>query len=288
MGNKVLVVGATGLVGSEVVKALLERGVHVKAASRKGAELPGAEATIFDFDRRATVESALAEVDRVFLLTPSQSLTEAEEVVPPLVQRLGTAGVRKIVCMTGISADRAGAPMNEIEASVKESGIAYTLLRPNWFNQNFAPGFYLESINRAGGLFLPVADAKTSFVDTRDIGAVAAVALTEDGHDGREYTLTGPEALDHSEVCAILSEAAGREIPYTPISDDDLRNSLRRTGLPDKAIEPMVRLYQITREGICAVVSDDVGSVLGRPPITFAQYAKDYAEFLKLSPVGGE
>jgi uncharacterized protein YbjT (DUF2867 family) len=281
MGDKVLVVGATGLVGSEVVKALLERGQKVKAASRKGTAIHGAEPTIFDFGRPATLESALAEVDRVFLLAPSESVMEADEVIPPFVRSLKAAGVSRIVCMTGISADRPEAPMNKLEKSVKESGIEYTLLRPNWFNQNFAPGFYLGSIKSAGGLFLPAADAKLSFVDTRDIGAVAAVALTEDGHDGNEYTLTGPEALDHKEACAILSKAAGREIVYTPISDDDMRSALREQGMPQEGADNLVTLYKITREGICAPISDDVETVLGRAPITFAKYAEDHAELLK-------
>lgn len=111
MGNKVLVVGATGLVGSEVVKALLERRVPVKAASRKGTEIPGAEATIFDLGQPATFASALAEV-------------------------------RKIVFMTHMTAYQPDTPLHTIEKSVKKSGIAYTLLKPKWFDQNFAPGFW--------------------------------------------------------------------------------------------------------------------------------------------------
>lgn len=281
MGGKALVVGATGLVGMEVVRELVERGIAVKAASRTGAEIPGAEPAVFDFHQPETFEAALQDVDRVFLLAPAITVIEADDLVPPFVGRLGAAGIRKIVCMTGISADRPEAPMNKMEASVKESGVPYTLLRPNWFNQNFAPGFYLESIKGAGGLFLPAADAELSFIDTRDIGAVAAVTLVEDGHDGKEYTLTGPEPLDHAEVCAILSKAAGREIRYVPISDDDLRDALRKQGMGSDGIENMVTLYQITRSGVCATVSNDVATVLGRPPITFAQYAEDHAGLLK-------
>jgi uncharacterized protein YbjT (DUF2867 family) len=281
VGSKALVVGATGTVGHQVVKALLDRGAKVKAASRSGTEVSGAEAMTLDLTQPSTWETALEEVDRVFLLIPSVALTHANESVPPFVRGLKAAGVRKIVCMTGMTADRPGVPMSAIETTVKESGIAYTLLRPNWFNQNFAPGFYLGMIKSAGGVFLPAADAKISFVDTRDIGAVAAASLTQDDHDGKEYTVTGPEALDHTEACAILSKAAGRKIPYTPISDDDLRAALRAQSMPPESVEEMVRLYGIVREGSCAVVSDDVATVLGRPPITFAQYAEDHAELLR-------
>ena len=283
MGNKVLVVGATGPVGKEVIRSLLDRGEQVKAASRTATEIPGTEATTFDFVQPETFGPALADVDRVFLLAPSQALTFADEVVPRFVQRLEDAGVRKLVCMTGLTADRPGVPLHGIETAVKNSGINYTLLRPNWFNQNFAPGFYLESINKMGGIFLPAAEAKTSFIDARDIGAVAAAALAEDGHEGKEYNLTGPEGLDHYEACAILSDVAGREISYTPISDDDLRGALGATGMPPAAVEEMVRLYQIVCEGSCEIVTNDVESVLGRPATSFAQYAKDHVEFLKQS-----
>jgi len=283
MNNKVLVVGATGQVGREVVKALLELDEPVKAASHSGNEIPETETTTLDLVQPATWQSALQEVDRVFLLVPAQDVTHANESVPPFVLGLKAAGVRKIVCLTGMTAERPGVPLSAVETAVKQSGIGYTLLRPNWFNQNFAPGFYLGMIQHAGGVFLPAADAKTSFVDVRDIGAVAAVALTQEGHDGKEYTLTGPEALDHTEACVILSKAAGREISYTAISDDDLRAALREQGMPPEGIEELVRLYGIVREGSSAVVSNDIATVLGRPAITFEQYAEDHAELFKVS-----
>lgn len=281
MESKVLVTGATGLVGKEVVQALVGRGVAVKATSRSGTEIPGAEAAIFDFGDPDTFDAALEDVDRVFLLVPSEAVARGPELVPPFIQATKTAGVRKVVCMTGMTSDRPEADMYPVERSVQESGIEWTLLRPNWFNQNFAPGFYLESIKGAGGLFLPAADAKTSFVDTRDIGEMAAVALTEEGHDGMAYTLTGPEALSHTEACAILSRAAGREITYTPISDDQMREALRARGLPHESIEELVGLYRIVREGLCAPTSDDIPSVLGRPAIGFAEYAADHAELMR-------
>jgi len=287
MGSKTLVVGATGLVGRDVVESLLYRGVWVKAASRKGTEVPGAQPTIFDLEKSATFETALSDVERVFLLIPGEALIKADEVVPKFVTSLKDGRVRKIVCMTGITSDRADSPMKNIEIAVKDSGIPYTLLRPNWFNQNFAPGFYLDSINRSDNLSLPVEDAKLSFVDTRDIGAVAAATLTEDGHDCKEYTLTGPDALDHKEACAILSRATGREIRYIAITDDAMRSALQTRGLPPHSIDIMERLYKLTREGNCALITNDVESVLGRPPTPFSKYADDHAElFRKRQPVG--
>jgi uncharacterized protein YbjT (DUF2867 family) len=281
MDDKVLVTGSRGLVGTEVVKELLERGVIVKATSRQGTEVAGAEATIFNFGKPETFAPALEGVDRVFLLVPAEFVEQGDELVPSFISELEGAGVRRVVCMTGMTAERPGAPMNRIEEAVKDSGISWTLVRPNWFNQNFAPGFYLGSIKAAGGVFLPAADGRVSFVDTRDIGAVVTAALIEDWHNGREYTLTGPEALDHAEACAILSEAAGREIRYVPVSNDDMRGALRQQGMPEVGIEGLVELYGLVRDGSCEVVSDDIATVLGRPPISLAQYAADHAELLR-------
>lgn len=281
MADTVFVSGATGQVGSEVVKALVARGADVRAGSRQGTQVPGARPAVYDFEQPDTYESALNSVSRAFLLVPAQSIARANELAPAFVEAAGAAGVQRLVCMTGMLSDAPDAPLKGTERAVMDSGIAYTLLRPNWFNQNFAPGYYLPMIREMGGVFLPAADGRVSFVDTRDIGAVAAAALTENGHAGVEYTLTGPEALDHTEACAILSDASGREIRYTPISEDDYRGALAGEGMPDEAIQGMLDLYRLIRDGLCTEVSGDISSVLGRPPISFADYARDYAELLR-------
>lgn len=281
MGERVLVVGSTGLVGREVVPEMVARGFAVKAASRADTQIAGAEAVHFDFGLPAAMEAAVRDVDRVFLLAPSEMTVEADEIVSPFVEIAKNAGVHRIVCMTGMTADRPGVPLNGIENSVEASGVEFTLLRPNWFNQNFAPGYYLGSIKAAGAVFLPAADAVISFVDTRDIGAVAAAALTEDGHSGKAYVLTGPQAISHGEACEILSRASGREIRYVPVTEDDMRGVLRSQGMREEGIAEMARLFQLVRDGACEAVSADVEFVLDRPPISFAQFAEDYAELLR-------
>lgn len=277
MTDGVLVVGSTGLVGLEVVRELAVRGCTVKAASRSGG-IAGVETAHFDFARPGTMDAALQDVDRVFLLAPSWTVARTDEIVTPFVEKMKGAGVRRVVCMTALTADRPGAPLNGLENAVAESGLEYTLLRPNWFNQNFAPGHYMASIRAAGGVFLPAADAPVSFVDTRDIGAVAATALLEDGHDGKAYTLTGPQAITHGEACRILSRAAGREIRYVAIGEDDMRRALGNQDMPEEAIEGMIRLFALVRDGSCEPVTADVEFVLDREPISFARYADDYAK----------
>jgi uncharacterized protein YbjT (DUF2867 family) len=165
-----------------------------------------------------------------------------------------------------------------IELHLVESGIAYTILRPNWFMQNLNPGFFLTMIRERGGLYLPTADSRTSHIDTRDIAAVAAAALTEAGHEGMEYTLTGPEALDFDEVAHILSEATGREISYVAISDTEMRRDLATESWPRDQIEMTVSWLALMRQGWYAPVSASVTEILRRPPITLRQFAEENAE----------
>ena len=287
MSAKVLVVGATGLVGREVVRELVDAGEAVKAGSRAATPLPGAEPTVLDLGDPTGWPDALEGVDRVFLLIPSVATTWAERSVPPALAAMEDAGVERIVCMTGLTSDRPGSTLRPVEDAVMASAMQHTILRPNWFDQNFAPGYYLPMINGMGGLFVPAGDAPVSFVDVRDIGAVAATTLTEAGHAGAEYALTGPEALDHHQACALLSEASGRSIGYTPISDDDLRGALTAQGMPEEGVEEMVHLYRIVREGSCAPVTHDVERVLGRPAISFRRYAEDHAELFRTETPAG-
>lgn len=276
MKRKTLVVGASGMVGREVVKSLLARGKKVRATSHSGQSIGNTEHVWFDFHDRVTWNPALTDVDSVFLLAPSMILTEADDLVPPFVARLKEAGVRKVVCMTGLTADRRGAILHELEGAVKETGIPYTLLRPNWFSQDFAPGFYLNAIRHTGGVYVPASNAKVSFIDTRDIAEVAVAALFNAKHDNQEYVLTGPKAISHAEACRIISRVAGHDIQYMSISDRQFRVALKEQGMRPKAIDEMVRLYKSTRHGECELVAHGVKRVLGRDPISFEKYAEDY------------
>ena len=135
----------------------------------------------------------------------------------------------------------------------------------------------LADIRATGGLHIPASDARLSFIDVRDIAAVGLAALTEPRHTGNAYTLTGGEALNHYEVVDILSRITGRKITYVPLSEEVACAALKKAGVPDGLIERWRNFYQIIRQGLCATITRDVESILGRPPITFEQYAKDYA-----------
>ena len=282
MSGRMLIIGATGRVGVELVRLLTQKGEAIRAATRSpstaSARLPCfAEAVEFDFDRPETFAPALKGVAKVFLIArPGDN--HADKVAMPFIDMAKKEGVRLIVNLTAMGVEQDDSFMLRIlEKYVEASGIPYIHLRPNWFMQNFSSGPMLADIRATGGLHLPASDAKLSFIDVRDIAAVGLAALTEPRHAGNAYTLTGGEALDHYQVAGILSRAAGKTITYVALSEEVAYTALNKAGVAGDLIERWTNFYRIVRQGLCASVTHDAESVLGRPTIAFEQYAKDHA-----------
>ena len=274
------VIGGTGKVGREVVAQLLARGERVRAGTRNpaAAKLPqGASAMQLDLEREEDLRKALAGADRLFVLVPEDYL-EPDRFVAKVVKECRTAGIETIVLMTAMGVQYSDNPFSRAERIVSDSGLRHTFVRPNWFMQNFSVGSFAKSIRETGHIYLPAADAKVSFVDTRDIGAVAAASLTEGTHAGKGYTVTGGRAMTHTEAADIISKACGKSVTYTSISDDDFRAYLAKAGMPEPALEAYVALFRPLREGAFEPVSADVSMILHRPPITFEQHAQEFAD----------
>jgi len=271
----VLVVGATGKTGQPLVETLAARGVEVRAATRHTAPGPGA-AVHFDWAQRATWQPALAGVDALYVVGPY-----AEPDAPVLVRDLLAAAteVRRVVLLSilGVDALPDVIPMALWEQQVRESGLDWTILRPNWFMQNFS-SLFAESLRDHGRLALPAGDAAVSFVDTRDIALVAAASLTEDGHAGNHYTLTGPEALTHGEVVALLGAAAGRDLRYVPLTPGGFANDLRHGGASDTVITWQSALFELIRDGANSPVTGTVERITGNPARTLKAYAEQSAD----------
>jgi uncharacterized protein YbjT (DUF2867 family) len=179
----------------------------------------------------------------------------------------------------------------QAEKIIEESKISFTFLRPNFFMQNFV-NFYSHSIKTQRAFYVPAADAKVSFVDVRDIAAVAVQALvttttTNDGgggrdkHKGKAYNITGGEALSYGQAAEIISNEVGKKVSYVNVSDEDARKGMKDIGMDEWTVNSMIELFEITRAGYVSTISPVVEQVTGNKPISFSQFVKDYVEVFR-------
>ncbi len=282
MSDRILVTGATGIVGSELVSLLVGQGVEVKAATRNPERArslfeAGVEIVELDYRQPATFDAAVEWADRVFLQPPPFD-ADAYDTLAPLLDWAVQAGAEHVVTLSAMGmAVRADLPIRRLEKHLASLGVEYTFLRPNLLMQNFKRDFLGDRIRRTGSFAMPVSDAAVSMVDGRDVAAVAAAALTGADHMGRAYTLTGPESMTHEQMAAVLSEVAGRPVRFESCSDEDMVGWLTDAGWSPEVAGVVIALYQSVRAGVRADVTDDVERVLGRPARSFREFARDYA-----------
>ncbi len=282
MKGKILVTGATGVVGREVVKALAKRGQKVLAATRypekyASPKLASVEYVHFDFTNDQGSQHLFREVDRLFLATPPLGDEECELAIR-LIDQARQQEVKQIVRLSAMGVEENEASHHRAaEKYLEESGVAFTVLRPNFFMQNFLT-YYRDCIRKQNMIILPAGKGKTSFVDARDIGEAAVQALTNSGHLNKTYTLTGSQAIDHFEVAEMLSKTLGREIVYIPVADEKMRDFLIDLAWVGEEIDAFIKMYQCVQIGWSAGISPDLEAMLNRPPINFAQFARDCAD----------
>ena len=280
MTEKILVTGATGFTGSEVVKQLAQKGANVVAGVRdieKAGSMnwDGIEIVHYDYLNPATVAAALSGVDKIFFVTPAfdPANIRMAEIMANLVAE---SPIQHIVRLSEMDVEHeVSRGQKQMEVLIEDSGVSYTHLRPNFFMQNFST-YFLGGIRDQQGIFLPAGDASVSCIDIRDIAAVAALALTETGHEGKAYTLTGGQALTHTQIAETISKATGKSINYVAMSDTAMHEALSELGWPDSGIQHLLSLFAAVREGSREPISDDVENLLERPPISFEEYALDY------------
>lgn len=272
MIDRILVIGATGKSGRRLLPRLAARGVSVRAVSRK----PGDGLTPFDWDRPDTHDAALADVDAIYLVSPD-FVEDPTPVVGPFLERAARAGVSRLVLVSSMGVEfpneGPGSGRDKLERQVMAAGMDWTILRPGGFAQNFSEGFLLPGILRADAVATATGDGAVAFVDADDIAAVAAAALTEEGHAKATYVLTGPEALTFAQAAAIISDVAGRPIAHRQISSDEFTQILLRAGIPAGYAAIVVGNQEAIRDGLGARVTDIVPRVTGRPATPFADYA---------------
>jgi uncharacterized protein YbjT (DUF2867 family) len=234
-----------------------------------------------DYNIPESLAVAFKNVDKLFLLTPFQS--NMVDLTSNLVREAKNAGVKYIVKLSVMAADAepgiTGSRLHrQAEKVIEESEIPFTFLRPNGFMQNFV-NFYSHFIKTQGAFYVPAGDAKVSFVDVRDIAAVAVQVLTSnDGkHEGEAYNITGGEALSYGQAAEILSKQLGKKVNYVNVSDEDARKGMKDMGMDEWFINSMIELFEIFRAGYASAISPVIEQITGNKPISFSQFASDYA-----------
>lgn|ERR1051325_4309904 len=276
----ILVTGATGTVGREVVAQLLAAGQKVRAMTRTPlkAKLDArVEVVKGDFEAPETLERAVDGAKKVFSLTfgPRTGIHERN-----LAVAAKKAGVRHIVKLSALGGDEK--IRNDIrkwhdegEQAIRDVGIPLTVVRPGAFMSNAL--HWRESIRTQGKVFSNYGDGKLPPVHPRDIAAVAVRALTSEGHEGKEYSVTGPEALSIGEQVKILSGAIGKPLEFIPVSDDAARKGMEQAGMPAFLIDALLPFADFIRSGKAARVFETVEEVTGRQPFTFSDWARENA-----------
>jgi uncharacterized protein YbjT (DUF2867 family) len=280
----ILVTGATSAVGKAVIKELLARKVSVRAFVRKPVDAAklqaqGVEAFLGDMTKQASVTQALQGIESVYLITPvAEQLLETEGL---WVQEGKKAGLRHLIKQSEIGADpQALSPLlqdhGRAEDAIRTSGVPSTILRTLYFMQNFAP-MYAHSIITRGMIYAPLADARMSYVDARDVGAVAARLLTKEGHHYQEYEVTGPEAITCTQLAEIFSSLLHTPVHYATISDEETEKALLGRYSPWRA-RAVVTLLQFYRQGGGNLVTPVVDEVTGRKPGTAAAFISEHLQ----------
>jgi len=261
-----LVVGGTGKTGRRVVERLEARGLPVRVGSRSG-EPP------FDWEDEATWAPALRDVGAVYVTYyPDLAAPGAANAVRSFAELAVESGVRRLVLLSGRGEEEA----RRAELAVQGVDAEWTIVRSSFFSQNFSESFFLEPI-LGGELALPVDGVAEPFVDAEDIADVAVAALTEDGHAGQLYELTGPRLLTFAEAVEEISLASGREIRYVPVSVEQFASALSRDRVPSEVVELLTYLFTEVLDGRNARLTDGVRRALGRKPRDFADYAREAA-----------
>lgn len=274
--------------GREVVKQLsmldgdlrVRAGVHSIIKGENLKRLPGVEIVEMNFEDPESLHAAFTHADKVFLITPFAD--DQIEMAKTLVDEAKKAGVKHIVKLSALGAHaepgiQLGRWHREIEKYIEQSGISYTFLRPASFMQNYI-NYNAASIKSEGKFYQPLGEGKVSYVDTRDIAAVGVEALTSEGHEGKVYDITGPEALSNYEVAQLLSEVTGKQVEFVDVPESDAKKGMTEQGTPEWMADALLELYSVQKAGHSEKTTDTVAQVTGRKPHTMQQFLQDHKD----------
>jgi uncharacterized protein YbjT (DUF2867 family) len=291
----ILVTGATGHAGSEVVQALRARAANVRAFVRdveKARHLFGdfgddVELVVGDFADASSVRAALEGVEAMLLSCADDP--RRVEWEKSAIEAAAAAGARRIVKLSTIGA-RPGAPVafwdwhGRVEEHLGSSGVPAVILQSSFYMSNLLAA--AEQVANEERLYAPAGEARVAMIDPRDVGAAAAAALTGAGEDGQTYVITGPEAITWGQIAAELSAATGREVDFVDVPDEGARQGLIAAGLPEFVAEQLITIFGQLRRGVAKQVTEGVYALTGSRPRRFAEFARDHAHLFAPAAVG--
>jgi steroid delta-isomerase-like uncharacterized protein len=265
-GGITLVVGGTGKTGRRVAERLQARGVETRIASRSSNPS-------FDWNDTGTWNTVLEGVTAAYITyAPDLAIPGATDLIRRFVDEAVAQGVKRLVLLSGRGEEEAQA----CERIIQQAGVEWTVVRASWFMQNFSEGEFLGMV-MGGAITLPAADVPEPFIDVNDIVDVAVAALTEEGHAGEIYEVTGPRTLTFTELAREISQAAGREVQFVQITKEAFAQAIAESGTPDDIAWLLNYLFETVLDGRNACVCDGVQRALGREPADFADYARRIA-----------
>jgi uncharacterized protein YbjT (DUF2867 family) len=276
----ILITGASGNVGREVVKQALAVGLRIRAAFQSpdiAAKAPaGLEGVIMDYAKPETIRPVLQGVEKIFLVGPPVRDLATWEA--NFIKEVRTSGRKHIVKLSALGGRESVFPSGhrDSEENIEASGLPYTFLRPNGFMQNLV-NYNAGTIRSENAFYGCQGDGAVSVIDIRDIAAVAVIILAATGHEGKSYVLTGSEALTNSQIAEKISRVGGRKIAYRDLPPAEFRKALVAAGMPEWSADALLDLQRFYREGKASRVTNDVERLAGRKPLTFEQFATDYA-----------
>lgn len=275
----ILVVGASGTVGSELTKLLKADGYKVRTTTSKQIQ-NSKEQVHINLATGEGVKDAFEDIDRAFFLSPP-GYADQYALLSPLIQEAKRRSLKKVVLMTamGVNANE-HSPFRRAELDLERSGLRFNIIRPNWFMQNFNT-FWIHGIQTQDKILLPAGQAKVSFIDARDIAAVAFKLLVSDQFDGEAFDITGSEAITHADVAEAISKVAGRKILYEEITPEAFVSGLIGAGLPKDYAELLGMLMGFLRDGYGERRENSVKQVTGKNPRTIDEYANDFKKEFK-------
>ena len=287
MNSKILVTGATGTIGSFVIELLRDKDADFVALVRskeKAGSLneKGIQTVIGDFSDIVSLDKALDGIDKVFLLSVTSPKTpRLQGNVVDIARHKGIKHIVKVSAMGASLDSKIGIARfhAQTEKYIRESGVPFTFLQPHSFMQNLI--YDSGTIREQGEIYAQMGDGKIGMVDARDIAAVAVEVLMHEGHEGKTYMLTGPEAISYYDIADAFTKALGNKVKYIPVTSVDSRSAMLEAGMPGWLVEDLVEVNREYTAGLASEISHDVEKVTGRKGHTIAEFVNDFIHLFK-------